>query len=49
MEVYGTNYAPIIAAQTITNNGTLFIVFDRPVKFVKAVFVSEWWNCCSII
>ena len=38
----GTNYAPIIAAQTITNNGTtVYSVSDRPVKFVKAVFVSE--------
>ena len=38
----GTNYAPIIAAQTITNNGTsVYSVADRPVKFVKAVFVSE--------
>tara|TARA_A100001201_G_scaffold120730_1_gene104226 strand:+ start:395 stop:742 length:348 start_codon:yes stop_codon:yes gene_type:complete len=38
----GTNYAPIIAAQTITNNGTtVYSVADRPVKFLKAVFVSE--------
>ena len=38
----GTNYAPIIAAQTITSNGTsVYSVTDRPVKFVKAVFVSE--------
>ena len=38
----GTNYAPIIAAQTITSNGTsVYSVSDRPVKFVKAVFVSE--------
>ena len=38
----GTNYAPIIAAQTITANGTsVYSVADRPVKFVKAVFVSE--------
>ena len=38
----GTNYAPIIAAQTITSNGTtIYSVADRPVKFVKAVFVSE--------
>ena len=38
----GTNYAPIIAAQTITSNGTsVQSVADRPVKFVKAVFVSE--------
>jgi hypothetical protein len=38
----GTNYAPIIAAQTITNNGTsVYSVSGRPVKFIKAVFVSE--------
>ena len=38
----GTNYAQIIAAQTITSNGTsVYSVADRPVKFVKAVFVSE--------
>ena len=38
----GTNYAPIISAQTITSNGTtIYSVADRPVKFVKAVFVSE--------
>ena len=36
----GTNYAPIIAAQTITNNGTtVYSVADRPVKFIKGVFV----------
>ena len=38
----GTNYAPIIAAQTITSNGNYaYSVADRPVKFVKGVFVSE--------
>ncbi|MDA7928507.1 hypothetical protein N9B54_00985 [Mariniblastus sp.] len=38
----GTNYAPIIAAQTITSNGTYaYSVADRPVKFIKGVFVSE--------
>jgi|TARA_R100001509_G_C4770323_1_gene182818 hypothetical protein len=38
----GTNYAPIIAAQTITANGSYsYSVSDRPVKFVKGVFVSE--------
>ena len=38
----GTNYAPIIAAQTITSNGSyIYSVADRPVKFVKAIFVSE--------
>ena len=38
----GTNYAPIIAEQTITVNGSYsYSVSGRPVKFVKAVWVSE--------
>ena len=38
----GTNYAPIIANQTISDNGTTsYIVSNRPVKFIKPVFVSE--------
>ena len=38
----GTNYAPIIAAQTITTNGSFsYSVSGRPVKFIKPVFVSE--------
>jgi len=38
----GTNYAPIIAEQTISSNGsTSYSVSDRPVKFIKGVFVSE--------
>ena len=38
----GTNYAPIIADQTIGSNGsTSYSVSDRPVKFIKPVFVSE--------
>ena len=38
----GTNYAPIIAAQTITANGSYsYSVSGRPVKFIKGVFVSE--------
>ena len=37
----GTNYAPIIPAQTITSNGTYaYSVADRPVKYIKGVFVS---------
>ena len=40
--IEGTNYPPIIKAKTITYNGTsVYSVADRPVKFVKAVFVSE--------
>ena len=38
----GTNYAPIIADQTITSNGTsAYRAREFPVKFVKPVFVSE--------
>ena len=38
----GTNYAPIIANQTISANGTTsYSVSERPVKFIKPVFVSE--------
>lgn len=38
----GTNYAPIIAEQTITVNGSYsYSVSGRPVKFIKPVFVSE--------
>ena len=38
----GTNYAPIIAEQTITVNGSYsYSVSGIPVKFVKAVWVSE--------
>ena len=38
----GTNYAPIIAEQTITANGSYsYSVSGRPVKFIKPVFVSE--------
>ena len=34
----GTNYAPIIAAQTITSNGpTIYSVADRPVKFESCI------------
>ena len=38
----GTNYAPIIAEQTITVNGSYsYSVSGSPVKFIKPVFVSE--------
>lgn len=38
----GTNYASIIAPQTITANGTFaYSVSDRPVKWIRPVFVSE--------
>ena len=40
--VDGTNYAPIIANQTITANGTtVYSVASRPVKWVKTNWVSE--------
>ena len=38
----GTNYAPIIANQTITANGTTsYSVSSRPVKWVRTKWVSE--------
>tara|TARA_R100001082_G_scaffold49383_1_gene26671 strand:+ start:1700 stop:2044 length:345 start_codon:yes stop_codon:yes gene_type:complete len=38
----GTNYAPIIANQTITANGTTsYSVASRPVKWVRTKWVSE--------
>jgi hypothetical protein len=40
--VDGTNYAPIIANQTITANGTtVYSVSGRPVKWIRTNFVSE--------
>ena len=40
--VDGTNYAPIIANQTITANGTtVYSVASRPVKWLKTNWVSE--------
>ncbi len=40
--VDGTNYAPIIANQTITANGTTaYSVSGRPVKWIRTNFVSE--------
>ena len=40
--VDGTNYAPIIANQTITANGTTsYGVTGRPVKWVRTKWVSE--------
>ncbi len=40
--VDGTNYAPIIANQTITANGTtIYSVSGRPVKWIRTNFVSE--------
>jgi|TARA_R100000458_G_C8215953_1_gene201907 hypothetical protein len=38
----GTNYAPIIANQTITANGTtVYSVANRPVRWVRTKWVSE--------
>ena len=38
----GTNYAPIIANQTITANGTTaYNVSGRPVKWIRTNWVSE--------
>ena len=38
----GTNYAPIIAAQTITSNGTsVYNVANTPVRWIRPKFISE--------
>ena len=40
--VDGTNYAPIIANQTLTANGTtIYSVSGRPVKGIRTKWVSE--------
>ena len=40
--VDGTNYAPIIANQTLTANGTtIYSVSGRPVKWIRTKWVSE--------
>jgi len=46
----GTNYAPIIADQTITGNGTtVYSVGDRPVKYVRPRFVSESGGTAAVV
>jgi len=46
----GTNYAPIIADQTVTANGTtVHSVGDRPVKFVRPRFVSESGGTAAVV
>ncbi len=46
----GTNYAPIIADQTITANGTsVFSVGDRPVKHIRPRFVSESGGTAAVV
>ena len=38
----GTNYAPIIAAKTITTDGShAYSVSGMPVKWIKPVFISK--------
>ena len=40
--VDGTNYAPIIANQTLTANGSsIYSVSGRPVKWIRTKWVSE--------
>jgi hypothetical protein len=46
----GTNYAPIIADQTISANGTfVHSVGDRPVKLVRPRFVSESGGTAAVV
>ena len=46
----GTNYAPIIADQTIAANGTVVhSVGDRAVKFIRPRFVSESGGTAAVV
>lgn len=46
----GTNYAPIIADQTISSNGTtVYSVGDRPVKYIRPRFVSESGGTAAVV
>lgn len=46
----GTNYAPIIADQTISANGTtVYSIGDRPVKFIRPNFVSESGGTAAVV
>lgn len=45
-----TNYAPIIADQTISANGTtVYSVGDRPVKYIRPRFVSESGGTTAVV
>ena len=46
----GTNFAPIIAQQTITANGSfVYSVSGRPVKYVRPEFVSESGGTAAVV
>lgn len=46
----GTNYAPIIADQTISANGTtVYSVGGRPVKYIRPRFVSESGGTAAVV
>jgi hypothetical protein len=46
----GTNFAPIIATQTITANGTsIFSVSGRPVKWVRPNFSAESGGTAAVV
>lgn len=46
----GTNFAPIIADQTISSNGPhAFSVSGRPVKWVRPRFVSEVGGTAALV
>lgn len=46
----GTNFAPIIAQQTITGNGSfVYSVSGRPVKYVRPEFVSETGGTDAVV
>ena len=46
----GTNFAPIIAPQTISANGSfVYSVSGRPVKYVRPEFVSESGGTAAVV
>ena len=46
----GTNYAPIIAPQSITANGSfVYSVANRPVKWIRPSFVSESGGTSAVV
>ena len=48
--VDGTNYAPVVAGQTITGNGTYFYgLQNTPLKNVQPVFVSESGGTAAVV
>lgn len=46
----GTNFAEIVAPQTVSSNGTfVYSVSGRPVKWIRPVFVSESGGTAALV